>query len=157
MQLFLDKDGVLADFDRHVLELFGDTPRKLGDKRLWECVDATPDFWITIPMKEGADELMEVAAPYNPIILTGCPVTGYDIAAASKPKWIGNRYGPSIKVITCLSKDKPLHMIQPGDILVDDFIVNVKRWRAAGGQSVWYKTPEEGLASLRRKLERLSQ
>jgi 5'-nucleotidase len=152
--IYLDKDGVLADFDAHVERLFGAGPRQLGDAKLWECVEATPDFWETMPVKAGAHELFAIAAPYKPIILTGCPKTGYERASEHKPIWINKNFGPGIEVITCLSKDKPLHMKRPKDILVDDFIVNIKRWQKAGGRTVWYQTADQAIEDLKRKIER---
>lgn len=156
--IFYDNDGVLAAFDEHVEELWGATPRELGDEELWARVGETPTFWSHMPVKAGAYELFEIGLPFGPSILTGCPKTGYDVAAAHKPEWIdkhfGQKYGIKIPVITCFSKDKPLHMKNPKDILVDDFIVNIKRWQKAGGTTVWYQNAEQAMADLKRKIER---
>lgn len=167
--VFLDNDGVLAAFDEHCEALFGAGPRGLvydcpdrgplkGDAALWAHVGTRHDFWETIPVKEGAFDLVRAALPHSPSILTGCPRDGYDLAAAHKVQWvrkmIAEPLGVKIPVITCLSRDKPLHLKAPGDILVDDFIVNIKRWQKAGGTTVWYQNPADGLESFKRKLER---
>ena len=167
--LAIDLDGVLGAFDEHVESLFGGPPRGLtfdcperglikGDAALWAHVGQTPDFWEAIPVKEGAYELFEVALPYKPTILTGCPRDGYDIAAAHKVEWIaehfGKKYGVTIPVITCFSRDKPLHMKAKGDILVDDFIVNIKRWQQAGGSTVWYRDAVQATNDLKAKIAR---
>ena len=168
--VFLDNDGVLAAFDEHVFDLYGGPPRGLtfdcpergllkGDAALWAHVNQDPEgFWSSIPVKEGAYELFETALPYNPTILTGCPRDGYDVAAAHKPLWIaehfGKKYGVKVPVITCFSRDKPLHMKNPGDILVDDFIANIKKWQKAGGSTVWYQTADQAVRDLKAKIAR---
>lgn len=156
--IFLDNDGVLAAFDEHVMNLFGATPRELGDEELWARVGETPTFWADIPVREGAYELFEIALPHNPSILTGCPASGYDLAAAHKVEWIakhfGAKYGREIPVITCRSKDKPVHMKNKGDILVDDFYVNIKRWRAEGGTGIWYQDAAVGREELAKAIAR---
>lgn len=154
VNVYLDKDGVLADFDAHVERLFGAPPRVLGDEKLWQCVEATPDFWETMPVKDRAHDLFAIAAPYKPIILTGCPKTGYERASEHKPRWIERHFGSGIQVITCLSRDKPIHMKQPKDILVDDFIVNIKRWQKAGGRTVWYQNADQAIEDLKAKITR---
>jgi hypothetical protein len=153
VNVFLDLDGVLGAFDEHVEALWGAGPRELGDVKLWELVSGHPPFWIDSPLKPGAQELFDVAAPYNPTILTGCPTTGFDHAVEQKRLWIDKHFGTHVPVIACLSRDKPLHMTQPKDILVDDFIVNIKRWQKAGGTTVWYQTADQAIADLKRKLE----
>lgn len=167
--LAIDLDGVLGAFDEHVESLFGGPPRGLtfdcperglikGDAALWAHVGQTPDFWEAIPVKEGAYELFEVALPYKPTILTGCPRDGYDVAAAHKVQWIAKhfaaKYGVEVPVITCFSRDKALHMKNPGDILVDDFIVNIKRWQQAGGSTVWYRDAQQAITDLKAKIAR---
>jgi hypothetical protein len=138
MKIFLDNDGVLANFDKHVLDLFGKTPRELGDEKLWEHVNENPNyFWSTIPPMPYAHELWNFVVSTNiPFcVLTGCPKSHYEIAAEHKPLWIKNHFGET-EVITCLSKNKPLHMENPGDILIDDFVANVRRWEKAGGIAI---------------------
>jgi hypothetical protein len=158
--VFLDLDGVLGAFDEHVEALWGTGPRQLGDAKLWSLVNQDREaFWSGIPLKAGALELFAAAAPYAPTILTGCP---YDVdnkdqicpvASSHKIQWIAKHFGPSVPVITCFSRLKPNHMLTTDDILVDDFIVNIKNWQKAGGRTVWYKTAEQAIEDLKRKLE----
>ena len=153
LHLFLDVDGVMADFDAHVAARFGSGPRELGDERLWRMVADRSDFWTDIPLKAGALELWEVAKDHDPIFLTGCPRSDFDRAAAHKRAWLEAHFG-DVPVITCLSRDKAAHIKAPGDILVDDFIANVKRWEKAGGRAIWYRNPAQGLRDLKRALRR---
>lgn len=133
--LFLDCDGVLAAFDEHVQALFGFLPNEVPDDTLWREVNARDDFWLTIPVKDGAETLWKAATPFAPTILTGCPKSDFDRAAAHKREWIARHFG-AVPVITCRSKDKQTHMKAAGDVLVDDRIYIIKNWRKAGGRGI---------------------
>ena len=158
MQLFLDKDGVLADFEKHCITLFGKHPKDLEDAELWRLVSQDKEaFWSGIPVKDGAYELLEVAAPLSPKILTGCPRNGDDrteicpVASSHKKTWVAYHFGEHIPVITCFSRDKPSYITSPEDLLIDDTYLNIKRWKAAGGRAIFYKTVEQSIADLKRK------
>jgi len=153
MNLFVDSDGVFADFDSHVLSNFGKLPKDMSNPELWENVNNTPDFWDGVPLKEGAHELWELVSRFNPTVLTGCPRTGYDVAVVAKRKWWKHHFNWD-NVTTCLSRDKATHMVAHGDILVDDFIANVKRWEKAGGQAVYYRDPVKSRNFLAQLLEK---
>lgn len=159
-----DVDGVFADFDGHCLELFGAAPRELtfehhtgeilkGDPALWAHVEQTPNFWLDMPVKGGADELMDIASPYGVQFLTGCPVTGYDRAEREKRIKLATHW-PDVHVITCRSKHKDLHMQEKGDILVDDFVANIRRWEKAGGVPIYYKRIDQAIRDLKEALLR---
>jgi 5'-nucleotidase len=136
--LFVDSDGVFADFDRHVFNEFGRWPNELGDALMWSLVQKTPGFWGDMPLKAGAHELWEFVKPFAPTVLTGCPRTNYELADRAKREW-WKRHFDHEQVITCFSRDKPLHMRSPGDILVDDMAKNVKKWEKAGGVAVLHR------------------
>lgn len=160
MNLNFDNDGVLADFDRHCKAMFGKYPNELEDVELWRLVNQDREaFWSGIPVKDGAHELFAIGAPFNPTIITGCPRNGdirteiCPVASEHKKKWVATHFGDHIKVITCFSRDKPLHMVQEGDLLVDDMYLNIKRWKKAGGRAIWYQNAEQAISDLKRKLE----
>jgi hypothetical protein len=138
MHVFLDADGVITDFDSHVVSLSGKTPNELGEVALWEMVGSTPNFWLSMPLMPDAHRLMEFALQYEPTILTGCPRSGYEVAAEQKPIML-SRFFPSVPVITCLSRDKAQHMRQPGDVLLDDRHANIRRWEKAGGVAILFR------------------
>jgi hypothetical protein len=159
-----DWDGVHGNFDGWCLKLFGAGSRDLtyrlddgtilkGDPALWAHVDRTPEFWTEMPMMEGSEELMEVARPYGVQFLTGCPRQGYDRAEREKRLHIDRRF-PGVHVVTCLSKNKALHMQEPGDWIVDDFIANIRRREKAGGQAVYYKNHRQAIRDLKEGLTR---
>jgi hypothetical protein len=146
MQVWSDLDGVIANFDARVLEMFGKSPKGFANnEELWSTINAVSDFWQGIQMLPNAMRLWAVLAPFNPIIITGCPKDNFDAAAANKKAWVKNNLGDNIKVITCLSRDKQNFMTGQGDILIDDFMSNIKRWRKAGGYGILYKNCDQAI------------
>lgn len=80
MRLFLDCDGVLADFEGHATEVFGMPPgaaeKAMGSPAYWKQLELTPDFYRTMPLMPDAKFLFESVKElgFVPTILTGCPM-----------------------------------------------------------------------------------
>lgn len=153
MQVFTDNDGVLANFNRNVVNFFGKHPADWNNDEMWEAINQEPDFWHTVPLKDGATRLWAVLTPYNPIVITGCPKDNFAMASAHKTIWIKKVFGEDVRVITCLAKDKQTHMTAPGDILIDDFKSNIKRWEKAGGRGVWYRNVDQAITDFQKMVE----
>lgn len=154
MRVFCDSDGVLMHYNQQVFNMFGKWPSELADDDMWEMIkDRADEFWSTMPLKYGALELWQMIQPYNPIILTGCPKGHYEQAAAHKVMKAKEHFGDDVQIITCLSRNKPLHMEAPGDILIDDFSRNTRRWIKAGGRAVQYRTFEQAVADFKALIE----
>jgi hypothetical protein len=73
MKLFLDLDGVLADFDRGVETLLGRNPHELPPPRMWSALAKAPEFYGTLEMMHDAQRLWDFCKPFRPTILTGLP------------------------------------------------------------------------------------
>src|SRR5687768_1983918 len=71
--LFVDLDGVLADFDGGFLKLFGFDNRAVEDDLMWSNINAYGTFFQDLPAFAGAVGFYKSIAGLNPIILTACP------------------------------------------------------------------------------------
>lgn len=149
MRLFLDCDGVLAHFDQRAEEIFGMHPRKFeqvhGDVKFWNTLSMYPNFYRELPLMPEALKLYEAVKHLNPTILTGCPDAWPD-SAPQKIEWAA-RYFPGVPIICCKSAEKVQHM-QPGDILIDDYLKYRHLWEAAGGIFILYENADQALAEL---------
>lgn len=142
--LFLDMDGVLADFDKGVIQVLGATPEQYrtarGGNAFWRDLNlAAPNFYAHLPLMPHAQELVATLLRYTPIVLTGAHFkTDPDrLAVEDKRHWL-RKYFPVLAptMIGCKSEEKYLHMRQEGDILVDDRTKYAHLWTQAGGRFV---------------------
>jgi hypothetical protein len=145
-QLFLDCDGVLADFDAGAKEVLGMSPRAFEqrhDKReFWQRIARARDFYAQLPLMPDAKILFDAVEHLHPIILTGLPLGNW--AAPQKVRW-AERHFPGTHIITCMARDKFRHM-KGADVLVDDRADHRDKWEAAGGIFIHHK---DALSSLR--------
>lgn len=148
MQLFLDCDGVLADFDRGAEVVVGMAPRaferRFGLQAFWKKLARAPDFYARLPLMSGALRLFDAVRHLDPVILTGCPRGGW--AEAQKERWAAEHF-PGTRIITCMAVDKRRHA-RGGDVLVDDTLKHRHLWEEAGGTFVHHVNADKTLAEL---------
>jgi hypothetical protein len=151
-QLFLDLDGVLADFDTGVVRATGKTPGELAIREMWQRLARTRGFFEHLDWMPGGRTLWDATAHLAPVILTGVPHGGW--AEAQKLAWCARELGPNVPVATCLARDKPLKartFLQPDAIpvIVDDREKHKAGWEAHGGVFIVHRRTEDSLAALR--------
>lgn len=144
--LFLDLDGVLADFDRGVREVTGKAPEELPMKVMWRELSRHRDFFGTLKFMHDAQELWEFCAPHNPTILTGLPLGSW--APEQKRRWVAHMLGAHVRVVTCMTRDKP-RFASAGAVLVDDREKTRLGWEAAGGVFVLHTNARHSMAALK--------
>lgn len=147
-QLYLDCDGVLADFDRSATAILGLPPRayekRHGPRRFWRKLAEAPDFYFGLPLMPDAMALFEAVRHLDPIILTGLPQGNW--AADQKIRWAAHHF-PGTRIITTLARDKRDHC-REGDVLVDDQLRHAGLWRDAGGIFIHHRNARETLKAL---------
>lgn len=144
--LFLDVDGVFADFEGAVEALFGRPVAQVPRREMWGRIHRTRGFWSNLVLLPGADRLWAHCEPYGPVFLTGI-LTGDRTCAPGKVEWV-RRHFRTDRVICCMAKDKPKHGM-PGDVLVDDRERNLEAWEAMGGRGVLHRSVEGTIEALR--------
>ena len=152
-QLFLDCDGVLADFDTGATRVLGMAPRefekKFGLGKFWSKLARDEDFYATLPLMRDARQLFDAVAHLDPIILTGLPRGNW--AAGQKVRWAAEHF-PGTRIITCMARDKRDHA-ERGDILVDDQLRHRERWEETGGLFIHHRSAADTLAELAEHVE----
>ena len=146
--LFLDCDGVLADFDAGVKDLLGmDAKRfeaKHGRGEFWKRLARHGNFYGDLEEMEDAQVLFQAVKHLKPTILTGLPLGKW--AAPQKERWAAAHF-PGVPIITTMARQKHLHM-EKGDVLVDDRENHRKLWEDAGGIFIHHKSAELSLRAL---------
>jgi 5'(3')-deoxyribonucleotidase len=147
-RLFLDADGVLADFDLSARGLLGMRSKEYIDKHgrgmFWKRLARAPNFYGDLPEMPDARVLFNAVKHLKPTILTGLPAGNW--AAPQKVEWAAEHF-PGVPIITCMARDKHLHM-HPGDVLVDDREKHRAEYEAAGVVFVHHKNAEDSLRQL---------
>ncbi|HTI87021.1 MAG TPA: hypothetical protein VL966_10490 [Alphaproteobacteria bacterium] len=146
-KLFIDLDGVLADFDRGVERVTGKRPEQLKVAEMWRALAREPQFFDTLDYMHDAELLWLFCKPYHPTILTGLPLGSW--APEQKRRWVARMLGGDVPVITCMSRDKPRYS-GPGHVLVDDREKVRAGWEEKGGIFVHHASAERSIAELRR-------
>ncbi|MBA2467454.1 MAG: hypothetical protein H0V46_07625 [Sphingomonas sp.] len=146
--LFLDADGVLADFDAGARALFGMSVNafeaRRGRRELWRRIAAATDFYGTLPEMPDAGILFDAVKHLKPTILTGLPIGQW--AAPQKVKWAAEHF-PGVPIITCMARDKHKYM-KAGDVLVDDRENHRAAYEAEGVVFVHHKNAADSLKQL---------
>lgn len=137
-RIFLDLDGVMADFDRAFPERFGVSHEGMPKKEMWKYISSVPDFFATLPACEGAmDAWRSWLVHLQPVVLTSCGASHYQEIAVQKKRWVRENLGEGVLVIPVSDGlDKSLLVHSSGDILIDDFGKNCDAWQLAGGIAV---------------------
>lgn len=149
-RLFLDADGVLADFDGGARRLFGMEPdafeAKHSKREFWRRIAKAKNFYGTLPEMPDARLLFDGVKHLKPTILTGLPIGNW--AAPQKIAWAAEHF-PGVPIITCMARDKAKHM-KPGDVLVDDRVNHHAAYEEGGVTFVHHKNAADSLRQLAR-------
>lgn len=148
-QIFLDCDGVLADFDRGAAQILGLPPQTFetrhGPGEFWKRLARAGNFFENLEPMADARDLFEAVRAKNPIILTGLPRGRW--AEPQKRRW-AEKHFPGVPVITTLAALKHEHR-HPGDVLVDDRDRGRHLWEANGGVFIHHRSAAGSIAELR--------
>jgi len=154
---YFDIDGFMGNLELHYLNLFGhkmdDAPSK---NVMWGYLHSHPDFFLGMPLMEGAKDFYNDYKWLNPVFLTACPRDKFQEVAAQKRQWVRNNLSKTAIVIPSYeSVNKPAHMNAPGDVLIDDWRKNIHAWEAAGGVGIKHENFEDTRAELNWHLHKL--
>jgi len=155
-KIFVDLDGVVADLDKHVLELTGKTFPQLrkddNDDGFQNFVDSQRAEGNTIfddlPLMPDAQELWNYIVKYKPSILTATGVPEAE-AAAEKIRWVMENLSGYDKIYTVKKSILKAEYAQPNHILIDDRVKSINPWREAGGIGIEHKSAADTISQLK--------
>ncbi len=159
-KIYLDMDGVLADFDRGVRELCRmEPPNQNGkgdpkqDDAMWEAIREIGHFYDRLELMPGAKEMFDaIYAKYGDRceILTGIPKEKRGIVTAGEDKtnWTHRLLAKDIRVNIVYREQKPEYCKGKDCILIDDLESNIREWETMGGTGILNTSAEETLREL---------
>ena len=140
-KIYLDMDGVVADFRAYATGKIGSSPAEgdLYPDADWHRLRDNPHLFLQLPVIPRAAELVNIARRYRDqlgwelMFLTAIPHNNdMPWAFHDKAEWARLHFADIPVHFGPYSSDKHLHC-RKGDILVDDRRDNCLDWQRAGG------------------------
>ena len=163
--VYLDMDGVLADFFggveflygvEHWKELTNDKTKDLK-KQVIDRITGT-DFFAVLPKFPTADTLIDMVKKFTggKFSINTSPLRGdHENSAKYKKVWISNNIEQPDEIIVTGRKESYAKNKASGtpNILIDDRPVNIEKWQAAGGYGILYQANRDSLQKVKKGLE----
>ena len=155
-KLYLDMDGVVADFDEYAYRTLGIPPANgIYPEDIWQKLAENKRIYRDLVKTIYADVLLENCIEfckinnYELLFLTAVPKgNNVKFAFYDKVNW-ARMYFPNIPVLFGpYSKDKHKHCTK-NDMLIDDRISNIEEWTKAGGIAIHHTSIETTLKHLK--------
>ena len=150
-RLFVDLDGVLADFDKHFEDCFGVRPNQdtYEPKGMWNMIRAHGSFYRDLPPMVDALKFWNALrlCYLHPVILTGIPASILDVET-QKRAWVREHLGEHVQVICTYSRLK-FKYGKKGDVLIDDRLKYASLWQDMGGIFIHHTDNEQTLSHVR--------
>ena len=165
--VYLDMDGVIADFFGGVERLYGVdhwkqlTSDKTKDLRQ-DVIDriAGTDFFAHLPKFSSADTLIEMIKKFTGgqySILTS-PLRGdTENSGYYKKVWIGKHIVKPDDIIVTGRKESYAVKNSVPNILIDDRPINIEKWQSKGGYGILYQANKHPLSKVSQALEQYNQ
>jgi len=163
--VYLDMDGVLADFFGGVEKMYGVehwkqlTSDKTKDLKT-EVINRITgtDFFATLPQFPSAPELIGMVKEFTGgnFSINTSPLRGdHENSTKYKKIWISNNIEQPDDIIVTGRKESYAKDKASGtpNILIDDRPVNIQRWQAAGGFGILYQANRDSLDKVKKGFE----
>jgi|TARA_B100001123_G_scaffold165396_1_gene190532 hypothetical protein len=163
--VYLDMDGVLADFFGGVEKMYGVehwkqlTSDKTKDlkQEVINRIQGT-DFFATLPKFDSAGELISMVKEFTggKFSINTSPLRGdHENSTKYKKLWIQNNIEQPDDIIVTGRKESYAKDKASGtpNILIDDRPVNIQRWQGAGGYGILYQANRDSLNKVKQGLE----
>lgn len=127
--IVLDLDGVFADFDSAVTDLFGDNWQQMNKNQFWRILSKHENFFKTIKLLPYAKELFNIFKDTNHFILTALPIPNGNLVNARehKTEWVRENLCSKVPVETVIGgKNKGPEFARPDRLLIDDTLRNIE-------------------------------
>lgn len=161
--LYLDMDGVVADFDEYAHRTLGLPPSEgVYPDDVWQQLAKNPRIYRDLLPTPYATQLFQECVNfclkhnYEWAFLTAVP-KGNDVKFAfyDKVEWAQKHFPFTPVFFGPFSKDKHQHC-RVGDILIDDRRSNVEEWQAVGGTAILHKSLDSTLTQLHHLIPQVS-
>jgi len=150
--IYCDLDSVLVDLLGGAGELLGQPFVTYDKDERWSIINRTKGFWENLDWMPGGRKLYQFIARYNTHVLSAFS-TRDPSSKNGKMKWLkkNTKFASSnINLVRRAEKKKFAMTNDKPNVLIDDFIQNIKEWEAKGGIGIHHTNISKTLAELKR-------
>jgi 5'(3')-deoxyribonucleotidase len=147
-ELYLDVDGVFADYEGEYRRLTGGDPSEKGKIKA-QRFRQMPHFYRNLPLMPDAMKLWTFAKVYNPFFLTA--MSNFQMTSREdKHQWLHQHFNVSGEraIVVGYPHDKYKYA-GPNKVLVDDLAKNCDEWVRAGGIAIHHKSVDDTIRRLK--------
>lgn len=161
--VYVDMDGVIANFHGYFKELFGwDIPKISSDKKpeidtkMWDQINGygKSKFFEELPWISGSQSMWHFIIDnfVNVKILSALGKSDVEDGLTKKGKllWLQHHL-PNLKdedIILVVNKHQKKHYSRTGDIIIDDTPSVIEDWNNKGGHGIFFKNAEDVINQL---------
>ena len=150
--IYCDMDGVLCNFMKAADYAAGGSFVTTDSKERWMKINQTRGFWENLEWMPGAKRLYQKIMKYNPYILSA--FSGRDPTSKNgKLKWLAkNTDFKKSNILLVMRSQKQKYATTNGkpNVLIDDYIKNIKEWESKGGIGVHHTSVGKSIGELNR-------
>ena len=153
-QIFLDMDGVLADFESQISKMLGQKvwnndaghsvydqyKRELTAKHMFRLMDPLPDAWKLTDWCLNSGIHTE--------ILTAAGTVNRELVVRDKIEWIREHINPYWTIIPTFKGSQKAAFAHKKAVLIDDRDKNIDCWVEAGGIGILHTTADNTIKQL---------
>ena len=151
-EIYCDLDEVLVDFMRGADAVIGSSFVKYDRTERWNKINQTKGFWANLDWKPGGKRLHDFIMRYNPHVLSA--YSGRDPNSRDgKMKWLKKNTAfkrANINLVKREQKQKFATKDDKPNVLIDDYIKNIREWEAAGGIGIHHTNVGKTISELKR-------
>ena len=160
-KIYFDMDGVLADFNRGVIELAHSEPIDQSHENeekttaLWDAIRKVDSFYYKLkPLNNAIEVFNEVRNKYpsKVEILSAIPKPKRNIVGAKedKIKWVKKYLGEDVVVNIVYKEEKKNFCLGKEYVLIDDLDKNINDWISSGGSGILFTVNTNVIEELNR-------
>ena len=150
--IYCDMDGVLCNFMKAADYAVGGDFVTTDSKERWMKINQTRGFWENLEWMPGAKRLYQKIMKYDPYILSA--FSGRDPTSKNgKLKWLAkNTDFKKRNILLVMRSQKQKYATTNGkpNVLIDDYIKNIKEWESKGGIGIHHTSVGKSIGELNR-------
>ena len=155
-KIYIDLDGVLADFEGQYQQLFGKHPRDAGDEETWKRIlqyeDAGNCWFLDLPKMKNAEKLWNYITNLSGVTVVILSATGhnYEEHGSHKKTWSKKHFKVKDKDVIVVRKSKLKGEYgNEESILIDDSPRSINAFIENGGIGILHTSVDDTLNKLK--------